>query len=175
MRRFLLAVVVSTLLSPASPQSAIELHSSAHPVYRNRAYGYEVKLPPGLTFTRTSPPNPDHGIGIVAPDGRKLWVDASYTDASSTGEEADNLSKGCEVKQRDPATLGGESGIALRFYCAGNAYGEAYSEFLVLVVHSEGDRSAADYQIGVRANGDADSLAQIAVVRKLAAGFSFVK
>jgi hypothetical protein len=134
-----------------------------------------VKLPPNLRFTRTSPPNPDHGIGIVASSGEKLWIDASYTDASATNEEADNLSKGCAVKQRQPITLGGEPGIALAFSCPATESDEPYSEFLILAVRAVGDRSPADYQIGVRAKRDADLSNGTSIVRKLAAGFSFLK
>jgi hypothetical protein len=131
-----------------------------------------VKLPPGVTYTRTLPPNPDHGFGIGLLGQGKLWVDASYTDSSSTTEEAKVQSAGCHIEEKRAAKLGNRPAVALRFSCPASADGAGYTELLVLTVYREGDRSPVDYQIGMRA--DARGLSQNKeLFEKIVAGFNF--
>lgn len=150
------------------------LDSSSHPLYTNRAYGFKVVLPPGLSYTRTVPPNPDHGLGIQI-DHTKFWVDASYTDSSSTEEEAKRRSQGCRIEEKRSALLGNRPGIAMRLSCGANAYTGAYEESLVLVVYKGKDRSPVDYQIGVRTDGPRITSQDERTLGKLEAGFSFLK
>jgi len=103
-----------------------------------------------VTYTRTLPPNPDHGFGVILKSQAKLWVDSSYTDSSSTEEEADRQSAGCRVEERREAKLGSRAALVIYLSCPGNAYGEAYEEILVLTVYRERSRSPVDYQIGMR-------------------------
>lgn len=177
MRRLLLVILIASSLGILSLPSMIAMAQSAvksseQPLYQNQPYGFRVKLPPGLTYTRTLPPNPDHGFGIELVGRGKLWVDASYTDSSSTSEEAKIQSAGCHTEETRATKLGNRPAMALRFSCPPSADGAGYIELLVLTVHREGDRSPVDYQIGMRA--DARSLSQNKeLFEKIITGFSF--
>jgi hypothetical protein len=52
--------------------------------YVNVDYGYEVKLPAGLTANCDDPPRPNHGFKVLSGDltGAEVWVVANY-DAQS--------------------------------------------------------------------------------------------
>ncbi len=175
MQRFFLIAVSGVFLGVCS-QSVLDanaqatLESSAHPLYENRAYGFRVRLPRGVTYTRTVPPSPDHGIGITLQEQGRLWVDASYTDSLSTDDEATILSAGCRVQKRQPSMLGNQPALVLRFSCPAN--GRAYEELLVLTVHKQGDRSLADYQIGLRTDASG-MLKNRRLFDEIVAGFSF--
>jgi hypothetical protein len=177
MRRLVLVTVTAMCLGTFPSSNAVaqvSLKSSDQPLYENHAYGFRVKLPPGVTYTRTLPPNPDHGFGVSLLDRGKLWVDASYTDSSSTDEEAKTQSAVCRVEETRPTGLGSRPAVALRFSCPASADGEAYWELLVLTVYQEGNRSRVDYQIGMRT--DVRGLSQNReLFDKLVTGFSFEK
>ncbi len=126
------------------------LHSSQHPLYVNRAYRFQVVLPPGVTYERSLPPNPDHGFGVDLPGGTRLWANASYTDSPSTEDEVSRQTDGCSVEEDRPATLGTRTARALRFSCPATSYGAAYRERLVLSVARLSGRSPICYQGAVR-------------------------
>src|SRR5262245_11521111 len=107
--------VLSGLVCMAWAQSTVS--SSKQPFYRNHAYGYVLKLPPGVRYTKTVPPNPDHGVGISLEQNVELWVDASYTDSSSTEEEANLQTGGCKLVQQRQAKLGRQDALEVRFSC----------------------------------------------------------
>ncbi|HXE62195.1 MAG TPA: hypothetical protein VN519_01570 [Bryobacteraceae bacterium] len=161
---------IAVLTSPGYSETAVS--SSAHPLYRNRVYGFSVAIPPGVTYTRTQPPNPDHGLGITLKDQAKLWVDASSTESSSTGEEAEKQTVGCRVEEKKPAKLGRLSAVLVRFSCDATRYDPAYSEQLILSVDQGKDRAPTCFQIGVRRDGGRTTPQEDELFRKLVAGFS---
>lgn len=171
MRRFLLGpAVLLVALSAASAQ--VTISSTAQPTYRNRAYAYQVKLPPGVSYTRTSAPNPDHGFSVPLKEGAVLWVDATYTDFSSTGEEANSQSAGCEVHDRRQSRLGDREAVRIRFSCPANAYGPAYEEVLVVSLLRIGDRALTSYKVAMRGKV-LDSSDDMKLFDAIVAGFTF--
>ncbi len=179
MWRFLLrasrACIVLFVLSACMALAQTSLNSSVEPIYRNHVHGYAVELPRNLIYTRTVPPNPDHGFGVLLDGDTKLWVDASYTESSSTKEEANTQSSGCRIKDRRPSKLGSRAALSLRFSCPANAYGAAYEEILVLTVFREVDRSPVSYQVGMRASTPAVLSKNMALFHDIVAGFQFEK
>jgi hypothetical protein len=180
MRRFVLSVIRNAafgiwMVAPYLAYSQTSIASSARPLYVNRAYDFSVFVPPGVTYTRTLPPNPDHGLGITLRGQTKLWVDASYTDASSSDEEARKEAEGCRIQERRLETLGGMSAISLGFWCDATAYGGAYEERLVLSVHRGKDRSPICYQVGMRTGARRTTSQENDFFRKLVAGFKFLE
>ena len=176
MRRHILVAVCLSLFWLASDVWAqISVKSTDHPVYDNRPYGYTVTVRRNRTYTRTSPPNPDHGFGIDLRSGNKLWVDASYTDSSSNKEEAAVITTGCRIDDKHTARLGGRIALSLRFVCPASADQQAYTEVITLVVHRQGDRSRANYQVGLRVYGEDVPTMEQALFDKVVDGFRFVK
>jgi hypothetical protein len=178
MQRYLLTIVIAMCLgvfwlSSSHAAAQANVKSSDQPLYKNHVYGFRVKLPSGVTYTRTLPPNPDHGFGIKLKAQGKLWADASYTDSSSTKQEAKMQSSGCNVEQRQPIKLDNRPAIALRFSCPAGADGDAYEELLVLTVYREGDRSPVDYQIGMRTSVPETLSQNREFFDKIVAGFRF--
>jgi hypothetical protein len=151
------------------------LSSSTHPIYRNRVYDFEVSVPPGVTYERTTPPAPDHGLLVTLNNQTQLWVDASYADSSSTEKEANRYIAGCRVEDKRSTLLGRLPAIMLRFSCDANAYSGAYREQLVLSVRLKKGRSPIRYQIVLRTNGATITPQEDELFRKLAAGFRFAK
>ncbi len=65
--------------------------------------------------------------------------------------------------------------MTIRFSCRANSRGGAYDEILILAVLRVGDRSPADYQIGMRAANRVTLSRNMALFDKIVAGFSFEK
>lgn len=151
------------------------LSSSSHPIYRNHVYNFEVTVPSGVTYTRTMPPNPDHGLGITLDNRAQLWVDASLVDSSSTEEQAKNLTAGCRVEEKRSATLGKMPAIMMRFSCDANADASGYIEQVVLSVSLRKNRSPICYQVGIRTNAAAISAQEDKLFGELVAGFRSAK
>jgi hypothetical protein len=147
--------------------------SSDRPIYRNHPYGYVVKLPPGITYTRSIPPNPNHGFSVVLHSGDRLWVDASYTDSPSNEEESGVITSGCHLEDKRTTTLDRQAALALRFTCPATADQSAYTELLTFTVHRQGDRSPTDYQVGLRVYGASIPVMEKALFNGLIAGFGF--
>jgi len=160
------------LLAALAAYGQTSLNSSANPVYANHVYGFQVTLPPGVTYTRTLPPNPDHGIGIALPDRTKVWVDASYTDSSSTEEEAGKQAADCRVEQKKETSLGSLSALLIRFSRHASADERAYEGQFVLSVYRSDHRAPVCYQIGIRATNGRISAQADDLFWKLVAGFS---
>lgn len=173
MRRYILIIVIMVGCSfvIAGAKSAVE--SSSQAVYENHAYGYRVRLPPGVKYTHTAPPNPDHGLGMDLQGRGRLWVDASYTDSASTDEEVSLQTSGCHVEDRHATKLGGQPAIALRLSCPASSGSGAYQELLVLTVYREGDRSTVDYQVGLRVPDAEKFTEHRALFDKVLSGFQF--
>lgn len=167
--------VASFVLFSCAVLAQTTVNSSVQLVYRNGAFGYVIKLPPGMTYSRSTPPNPDHGFGVSLEGNVKLWVDASYADSSSTENEVNTQSGGCRVENRGLSKLGGRAALSIRFACPANAYSGTYEEMLVLTILREPGRSPVDYQIGMRANTPEDLSRNMAVFGKIVAGFRFEK
>jgi len=167
------AVVFLCSLVCSSAQTAVS--SSTEPVYRNGPYGYLLRLPPGVTYSRSVPPNPNHGIGLSLGDNKRLWVDASYTDSASTGDEAKLQTAGCQLEDRKSSPLGGHPAVVIRFSCPASPSGGSYYEVLILAVLRVGNRSPVDYQIGMRAGNRAALSRNMALFDKIVAGFSLEK
>jgi hypothetical protein len=180
MRRFSLRVAFGVLLTvglmtefEAHGQTSVD--SSKHAIYSNHVYDFQVAVPPGVTYTRTLPPNPDHGIGVESSDHNKLWVDASYTESSSTDEEASKQSADCNVEQQQMTSLGGMPALLIHFSCAASSAEKAYEEKLVLLVHRAEHRAPVCYEIGIRATERKISSRADELFEKLVASSSFPK
>lgn len=102
-------------------------------------------------------------------------MDASYTDSSSIGDEANTQTRGCRVDDQRASKLGNRTALTIRFSCPANAYGEAYEEVLVLTVQRQGNRSPVDYQIGMRAKTPEALSQNMALFGKLVTGFRLEK
>ncbi len=152
-------------------EAQVFVSSSNHPVYVNRVYGFQVRLPSELNYRRTTPPNPDHGFTVQRPDSEKLWVDASYTDATSTKEEVTKQTEDCSVEERRQVTLGGMVATSLHFHCPANAYHEAYEERIVLTVRIVADRSPVRYQICLRTASGLIDTEGVNLFNKIVQGF----
>jgi len=166
-------LIVLWAASGAWAQTSVK--SIDHPVYDNGPYGYQVTLPRGLTYIRASPPSPNHGVSIDLRSGAKLWVDASYTDSSTNEEEADVVTTGCRIDYKRPATLAGQSALSLRFTCPASGNSRGYTEVITFTVHSQGDRSLADYQVGLRVYGSDISREDKVLFGKVVGAFHFEK
>lgn len=175
MRRLVLAGCLIVLWAASGVWAQISIKSTDHPVYDNGPYGYTVTLPRYLTYTRASPPSPNHGISIDLRSGAKLWVDASYTDSSTNEEEAAVITTGCRIDHKRPATLAGKSALSLRFTCPASGNTRAYTEVITFTVHSQGDRSLADYQVGLRVYGSDISKEEKGIFGKVVDAFRFEK
>jgi hypothetical protein len=177
MRQILIRVIFGAvlgvgLLTAFAAYGQTSLSSSKYPTYVNRSYDFQVVLPPGLTYTHTVPPSPDHGIGIDLNDQTKIWLDASYTDSSTTDEEAGTVSADCKVKQRRRALLGSMPALVIRFSCAANGTEKPYEEQLILSIHRSAHRAPICYEIGIRATNARISAQAEDLFTKLVAGFS---
>ena len=175
LRRMAEGAIGTAVLSLCLAYGQNTVSSSTHPLYRNRAFDFDVAVPPGVIYTRTLPPNPDHGLGITLKNRTKLWVDASYTDSSSTEQEAEKQIAGCRVEDKRPTTLGRMPAVLMRFSCAATPYDAAYSEELVLSVYQSQNRSPVCYQVGVRKDGGGTTSQEDDLFKKLVAGFSVPK
>lgn len=175
MRRLVLVGCLIVLWATSGVWAQISVKSTDHLVYDNGPYGYIVKLPRDLTYTRASPPSPNHGVSIDLRSGAKLWVDASYTDASSNEDESAIVTTGCRVHEKHTASLGGQAALSLRFTCPASEDRRAYTELIILAVHRQGDRSSADYQIGLRVYGSEIPADEKVLFTKVVDGFRFEK
>jgi hypothetical protein len=179
MQRFTISIIFGLVLG-LSPVTALELYgqtsvsSSKHPIYINHVYNFRVTVPPGVTYTRTLPPNPDHGIGIEMHDQTKLWVDASYTESSSIEEEISKESADCKVEQQQSISLGSMPAVQVNFSCTASSNEKAYEEKLVLLVHRSEHRSPVCYEIGMRATDGMISARADNLFNKLIVTFSFL-
>jgi hypothetical protein len=174
-RHILVAVCLIYFWFASGLWAQTSIKSSDRPVYDNRPYGYMVTLPRDLTYTRTSPPNPDHGVGIDLRSRDKLWVDASYTDSSTNEEEAAVITTGCRIDDKRTSTLGGRIALSLRFTCPASADQKAYTELVTLVIHRQGDRSPADYQVGLRVYGSDVPTEERTLFDRVVVAFRFTK
>ena len=153
----------------------MRVSSSSHPRYVNYSYGFEVTLPAGLTYLRTSPPNPDHGIDVALHEGNDVWVDATYTDAASTDEEARMHSPRCKLELWQEASLGGLPARLTQISCPAE-YGEkAYQERSVLTVYANEDRGPARYAVAARATEGKISARAAELLNALVGSFRFRK
>jgi hypothetical protein len=153
----------------ARPQGSIE--SSVQPVYTNQVYDFEVRVPPGFLYNRTIPPNPDHGFAIDLRDQTTVWVDASYTESSSTDEEVKRLTSGCRIEKRQPQMLGTMPALLIHFSCPARPSAAAYREHLVVSVHNQAHRAPIRFEIGVMAKGKRIGASEDDLLMKLVAGF----
>ena len=126
-------------------------------------------------YDRTLPPNPDHGFGVMLQSRVQLWVDASYTEFSSSQEEADRQTSGCHIEDKRQVQLGQQPAISLRFTCPASLGESAYTEFLILTVYRVGDRSPAVYEVGLRLKGTKVVLREKKVFDMIAGGFRFTQ
>ena len=172
-RNFLVGGGLTLLWLTSGVWAQVSVKAIDRPVYTNRPYGYVVTVPRDLTYTRTSPPNPDHGFGVDLQGGNKLWVDASYTDSSSKEDEAVIITTGCRVGEKRTAVLGGRAALSIRFTCPAGKDGSAYTELVTFAVHSQGDRSSADYQVGLRVYGSDISFEEKMLFGKIVDAFHF--
>jgi hypothetical protein len=174
-RHILMAVYFGIFGFTGRAVAQASVNSSDRPIYHNFPYGYVVKLPPDITYTLTVPPNPNRGIGVDQQGANKLWVDASYTDSFSNDDESALVTTGCHLDTKRITTLGRQAALALRFACPATANEGAYTELLTFTVYSQGDRSPADYQVGLRVYGTGIPAKKKALFDTLVAGFSFEK
>ena len=130
-----------------------------------------LRFPFGAAYTRTMPPNPDHGLSITMNDQTRLWVDVSYTDSSSSEEEARKQIAGCRVEENRSTMLGRMPAILVRFSCGDNEDVSAYREQLVLSVRLGKNRSPICYQIGMKTNGATSTRQADELFKELVAGF----
>ena len=152
-------------------RAQVAFRSSALPVYNNRVYTFRVKIPPGVTYSRTEPPAPDHGFSVKRTGTKKLWVDASYSDTASTADALRTETEGCLMDEQQPARLGAALATFVHFHCPANGYHEAYEERLVLTVRSGPGRAPICYQIGLRTASQASDSLDVDLFKKLIVGF----
>jgi hypothetical protein len=149
--------------------------STSEPLYISRSFGFQVALPPGLTYGKTAPPNPDHGFNVLLESNSMLWVDASYTDAGSTGREASVRARGCIVRSLERVHLAERPALKEYFSCPANIYGTGYEEVLMVAVVRSKDRSPVAYQVGMRASNDDVLVQNKALFEEVVKGFRFEK
>lgn len=116
---------------PFASGAQVSSSSNSEPLYTSRSFGFQVSLPPEVTYGKTVPPNPDHGFNVLLGENSTLWVDASYTDAGSTRREASVRARGCFVRSLEQAHLAERPALKERFSCPANMYGSGYEEVLV--------------------------------------------
>jgi len=122
--------------------------------YVNHEYGYQIQVPEGLAAVGTSPPNPNHGVKIQLTDSKSyVWVDASYTDATSLSESAQEISSGLaelcggtikNVSHID-AKLADLRSVRLTYECGGKL---AFVDVVAAIRLAKG-RSTILYQVGL--------------------------
>lgn len=179
-RRAILSVVIRLTiglgaLAALAGSGPTRVSSSAHPRYVNYSYGYEVTLPASVTYLRTMPPNPDHGIDVALHDRNDVWVDASYTDAESTDEEARMHSPRCKLELWQEASLGGLPARLTQIWCPAEYSEKAYQERSVLTVYANEDRGTASYRVAARATEGKISTRAAELFDALVASFRFRK
>jgi hypothetical protein len=179
MRCFLMKILVGSVLSICmqvliGAYGQISLSSSTHPLYINRVYDFKVSLPTNVIYTRTQPPNPDHGFAIVLPGLTQLYVDASYTESSSTEEEIKWMIKGCQLKEKQSTTLGGIPAVQMFFSCDATATNKSYEKRVVLSTRKRNHRSPICYKIEMRTYDKKAATYEEELFMKLVTGFSFI-
>jgi len=168
---------IAVLLLVAASSCCASPHGNSNATataYRNSNYGFNVALSPREKLLRASEPSPNHGFGVDVP-GARLWADASYTDSPSADEEIKSLTAGCAIRERKPTSLGSSSALAVRFSCPKSGDHEAYEEMLVVTVRRVGDRSPADYQVGMAAPDSQLISKYMSTFNSMVAGFHFEK
>jgi hypothetical protein len=71
--------------------------------------------------------------------------------------------------------LAGQSGLSLRFACPASGSNRGYTEVITFTVYRQGDRSLADYQVGLRVYGSDISREEEALFGKVVDAFRFEK
>lgn len=166
-------LVCSGAVRPTAVRAAGQADRSV--TYVNKVYSFKSKVPAAITFSRTHPPSPDHGIGIDLDAETHLWVTADYTESTSPEIESNRQAAGCRVARRGSTRLGGKPARQMWFSCPASSGEKAYRERLVLAVVRRPGRAPICFQIGVRASGANVSRKADVLFDRLAAGFRILK
>ncbi len=156
--RHLITLISVVAFLGGGPRAAGSADSKGRDDYRNRDYAYAVHLPPGTEYTMAGAPNPNHGFRIDVGPNAFVWVDASYTDASTLAEVAAGVREEwqpkCSVESAAEGTLDGAAATEMVFRCRAERAGETTSIRILASLKTPHGRGRIRYQLGVQCPKD---------------------
>ena len=132
---------------------------------------FKQRFHPGVTYSRTEPPAPDHGFSVRLTGAKKLWADASYSNAASTTDALRTETEDRHVEEQHPARLGAAPAAFIPFHCPANMYHEACEERLILTEQRRTGRAPICYWVAMRTALHESNSRDVALFQKLATGF----